>query len=68
MHSQSLSVPIHRSFLSNSLAQQPAMSLFAQGVERVRSVRSAEGKLQTQELLEVCRQILPIVGECPGSG
>ena len=39
------------------------MSLFAQGTELVGKVKSADGKLRTAELLEVCRSILPIVGE-----
>jgi Ca2+:H+ antiporter len=38
------------------------MSLFDQGTELVGRVRSPEGKLQTKELLDVCRSILPIVG------
>ena len=38
------------------------MSLFAQGAGLVEKVKSADGKLQTAELLEVCRSILPIVG------
>ena len=42
------------------------MSLFAQGTELVGKVKSADGKLRTAELLEVCRSILPIVGEWCG--
>ncbi len=41
------------------------MSLFDQGTELVGRVRSPDGKLQTRELLDVCRSILPIVGVSP---
>ncbi|KAL4433929.1 hypothetical protein ABPG75_000370 [Micractinium tetrahymenae] len=37
------------------------MSLFGQGVELVGRIKSADGKLQTKELLDVCRSVLPIV-------
>lgn len=39
------------------------MSVFQQGTELVGKVKSADGKIQTQELLDVCRSVLPIVGK-----
>jgi hypothetical protein len=38
------------------------MSVFRLGAELAGQVHSAEGTIQTQKLLEVCRQVLPIVG------
>lgn len=39
------------------------MAAFTQGLELVGRVRSADGKLQTQPLLDVCREVVVIVGE-----
>lgn len=39
------------------------MSLFEQGSQLVGKVKGADGRLQTAQLLDVCRSILPIVGE-----
>lgn len=37
------------------------MSLFEHGVELVGRIKSTDGKIQTKELLDVCRSVLPIV-------
>lgn len=42
---------------------EPHMSLFEQGTALARQVKSSDGKLRTKELLDVCRSVLPIVGE-----
>ncbi len=39
------------------------MSVFETTLPLIRSVKTPEGALQTQQFLEVCRQILPVVGE-----
>ena len=39
------------------------MSAFEDGIELMAKVRTPEGTLQTAEFLDVCRQILPTVGE-----
>ena len=44
------------------------MSVFEEGTALVGKVKSADGTIQTKELLEVCRSILPIVGELGGAG
>ncbi len=41
------------------------MAAFAEGIERVGKVKSADGKLQTKELLDVCREVVTIVGAGP---
>lgn len=41
------------------------MSVFEEGTALVAKVRSADGRIQTKELLDVCRSILPVVGEQP---
>jgi hypothetical protein len=41
------------------------MTVFEEGTALVAKVRSADGRIQTKELLDVCRSILPIVGEQP---
>lgn len=38
------------------------MSAFGDCIVLVRRVKSTDGKLQTAEFLDVCRQVLPIVG------
>ena len=61
--------PRRPSFLSRLTGpiglDRTSMSLFDQGTELVGLVRSPDGKLQTKELLDVCRSILPIVGVSP---
>lgn len=37
-------------------------NVFEASLPLIKRVRSSDGALQTQELLEVCRQILPVVG------
>lgn len=44
------------------------MSMFEHGIQLAGKVKGPDGKLQTAELLEVCRSILPIVGEREGAG
>jgi hypothetical protein len=38
------------------------MNVFEATCPLIKQVRSSEGAVQTQEFLEVCRQILPVVG------
>lgn len=38
------------------------MNVFETTCPLIKNVRSSEGAVQTQEFLEVCRQILPVVG------
>lgn len=39
------------------------MSVFETTLPLIREVKTPDGALQTQQFLEVCRQILPVVGE-----
>ncbi|KAL4518639.1 hypothetical protein Ndes2437B_g00728 [Nannochloris sp. 'desiccata'] len=39
------------------------MNVFETTCPLIKNVRSSEGAVQTQEFLEVCRQILPVVGK-----
>lgn len=39
------------------------MSAFTRGIELVGKVKSPDGKIQTKELLDVCREVVLIVGE-----
>lgn len=46
------------------------MAAFAEGIERVGKVKGPDGKIQTKELLDVCREVVLIVGElaCAAAG
>lgn len=37
-------------------------TVFAPALEGMKSVKSAEGEMQTKPFLEVCKQILPVIG------
>ena len=39
------------------------MAAFQEGIERVGKVRGPDGKLKTKELLDVCREVVVIVGQ-----
>ena len=38
------------------------MNVFEATIPLIKNVRSSDGAVQTPEFLEVCRQILPVVG------
>jgi hypothetical protein len=58
----SLIIVIHACTSSANIHQ---MSVFQRGEQLAREVRSPDGSVQTLKLLEVCREVLPIVGASP---